>query len=235
VPPTPNLLLASLPKAAAAAIRPHLKLIELRFGEVVAESGSRIKTACFPLTAVISLVVELASGQMIETAMVGCDGVVNGGAALDGKMSLHKSIVQLAGSVLTIPAEDLAQLADDHAPLRALVIRNEQFLLAQSQQSVACNAVHDVESRMCRWLLRMRDLTDSSELTVTQDFLAQMLGVTRPTVSIIAATLQKAGYIRYRRGSIRVLDVAGLKEGSCECYESVRLQYERMLKPRKLS
>lgn len=228
-----NLILSSLPKAVAVAVEPHLKKVELRLGDIVAESGSKTKIVYFPLTGVISLVVELSSGQMIETAMVGRDGAVNAGAALDGQISLHKSIVQLAGSALVIPAQDLAKLADTHVALRTLIIRNEQVLLAQSQQSVACNAVHDVESRMCRWLLRMLDLTDNRELTVTQEFLAQMLGVTRPTVSIIAATLQKAGYISYRRGNIRVLNVAGLKDGTCECYDSVRSQYARMLKPRK--
>jgi len=111
------------------------------------------------------------------------------------------------------------------------LIRHEQVLFAQSQQSAACNASHSVENRMCRWLLRMRDLAGSDDLTLTQEFLAQMLGVRRPSVSIVASVLQKAGLIRYSRGNIRILDVKGMLEGSCECYATVKAHYQRLLSP----
>jgi CRP-like cAMP-binding protein len=196
---------------------------------VLAESGSQVQKAYFPHSGVISLVVDLSVGEMIETAMVGRDGVFNAASALDGKISFNKAIVQLAGEASVISADNLINVADEHKPLRSLLIRHEQVLFAQAQQSAACNASHSVEARMCRWLLRMRDLAGSDDMMLTQEFLAQMLGVRRPSVSIVAGTLQKAGFIRYRRGNMRVLDVEALKEGSCECYATVKAHYERLL------
>ena len=177
----------------------------------------------------ISLVVELGIGQMIETAMVGRDGVLNASSALDGRVSLNKAIVQLAGSAATMGIDHLRFAAEKSPPFRSLLIRHEQVLFAQSQQSAACNASHSVEARMCRWLLWMRDLADSDELSLTQEFLAQMLGVHRPSVSIVANTPQKAGLIKYARGRIRLSNTEGLLEGTCECYGAVKAHYERLL------
>ena len=166
---------------------------------------------------------------MIETAMVGRDGVLNGASALDGKVSFNKGIVQLSGVASVMEVEKLRSVADENKAFRSLLIRHDQVLFAQSQQSAACNASHSVEARMCRWLLRMRDLADSDDLTLTQEFLAQMMGVRRPSVSLVANVLQKAGFIKYRRGNIRILDVAGLKDASCECYGTVKEHYNRLL------
>jgi hypothetical protein len=174
-------------------------------------------------------VVELSIGDMIETAMVGCDGAFNAGPALDGKVSLNKAIVQLAGAGSTMEVEKLRSIANQHEAFRSILIRHDQVLFAQSQQSAACNASHTVENRMCKWLLRMRDLAQSDDLMLTQEFLAQMLGVRRPSVSIVANTLQRAGLIKYRRGHIRILDLAALEEGACECYATVKTHYERLL------
>jgi CRP-like cAMP-binding protein len=226
---SPNRLLASLPSGVYSALTPHLKIVELKFGDVVAEAGSAIRQVYFPYSGVISLVVELDVGSMIETAMVGHDGVLNAAPALDGKVSLNKGIVQMAGSAGTIEVNRLRQLANEFEPLRALLIRHEQVLFAQSQQSAACNASHTVEARMCRWLLHMRDFAGSDDLMLTQEFLAQMLGVRRPSVSIVASPLQKAGLIKYSRGRIRVLDVRGLKKEACECYDTVKAHYDRLL------
>jgi CRP-like cAMP-binding protein len=226
---SPNRLLASLPSGVYSALTPHLKIVELKFGDVVAEAGSAIRQVYFPYSGVISLVVELDVGSMIETAMVGHDGVLNAAPALDGKVSLNKGIVQMAGSAGTIEVNRLRQLANEFEPLRALLIRHEQVLFAQSQQSAACNASHTVEARMCRWLLHMRDFAGSDDLMLTQEFLAQMLGVRRPSVSIVASPLQKAGLIKYSRGRIRVLDVKGLKKEACECYDTVKAHYDRLL------
>ncbi|MFZ0102923.1 MAG: Crp/Fnr family transcriptional regulator [Pseudolabrys sp.] len=226
---SPNRLLASLPSGVYSALTPHLKIVELKFGDVVAEAGSAIRQVYFPYSGVISLVVELEVGSMIETAMVGHDGVLNAAPALDGKVSLNKGIVQMAGSAGTIEVSRLRQLANEFEPLRSLLIRHEQVLFAQSQQSAACNASHTVEARMCRWLLHMRDFAGSDDLMLTQEFLAQMLGVRRPSVSIVASPLQKAGLIKYSRGRIRVLDVKGLKKEACECYDTVKAHYERLL------
>jgi CRP-like cAMP-binding protein len=226
---SPNRLLASLPSGVYSALTPHLKIVELKFGDVVAEAGSAIRQVYFPYSGVISLVVELDVGSMIETAMVGHDGVLNAAPALDGKVSLNKGIVQMAGSAGTIEVSRLRQLANEFEPLRSLLIRHEQVLFAQSQQSAACNASHTVEARMCRWLLHMRDFVGSDDLMLTQEFLAQMLGVRRPSVSIVASPLQKAGLIKYSRGRIRVLDVKGLKKEACECYDTVKAHYGRLV------
>ena len=166
---------------------------------------------------------------MIETAMVGRDGALNAASALDGRVSLNKGIVQLAGSAGTLEVDQLRRLANELAVFRSLLIRHEQVLFAQSQQSAACNASHTIEARMCRWLLHMRDFADSDELMLTQDFLAQMLGVRRPSVSVVANTLQKAGLIKYRRGRMRLLDLKGLQKGACECYATVKAHYQRLL------
>jgi len=206
-----------------------LRTVELPHGEVLAEAGTIVKRVYFPHSGVISLVVEMSVGDMIETAMVGGDGVYNAASALDGKVTLNKGIVQLAGAASVMEIDSLRNITDEFKPFRSLLIRHEQVLFAQSQQSAACNASHTVEARMCRWLLRMRDLADGDDLELTQEFLAQMLGVRRPSVSLVANTLQKAGLIRYRRGHIRLLDIEGLKEGACECYATVKAHYERLL------
>jgi CRP-like cAMP-binding protein len=221
-------LLASLSSDVFSQIAPHLKVVELKFGDVLAEPGGPIRRVYFPFAGAISLVVELEVGTMIETAMVGRDGVLNAASALDGKVSLNKGIVQVAGSAGTIDVDQLRRLADEIKPFRALLIRHEQVLFAQSQQSAACNASHKVEARMCRWLLHMRDLSASDDLTLTQDFLSQMLSVRRTSITVVASPLQKAGLIKYSRGRMRVLDYDGLKKRSCECYETVKAHYERM-------
>jgi CRP-like cAMP-binding protein len=227
---SPNKLLASLPAKTFADIEPHLKTVELRLTTVLTEAGGPVQRVHFPHSGVISLVVDLSVGDMIETAMIGRDGVLNAASALDGKISLNKAIVQLAGQASAINVDKFRAIADDHPTFRSLLIRHEQVLFAQSQQSAACNASHSVEARMCRWMLRMRDLSGSDEMTLTQEFLAQMLGVRRTSVSVVASTLQKAGLIRYRRGKIQLLDIKGLKEGSCECYATVKGHYDRLLR-----
>ncbi len=226
---SPNRLLASLPADTFAAISPHLKIVELKFGDVVAKPGSAIRQVYFPYSGAISLVVELNVGTMIETAMVGRDGVLNAAPALDGKVSLNKGIVQVAGSAGTIEVNRLRRLANELEPLRSILIRHEQVLFAQSQQSAACNASHSVEARMCRWLLYMRDLAGSDDLMLTQEFLAQMLGVRRPSVSLVANTLQKKGLIKYSRGRMQLLGLKGLQKSACECYRTVKAHYQRML------
>jgi CRP-like cAMP-binding protein len=208
---SPNGLLAALPSNVFSAIAPQLKTVALTFGDVLAEAGSPVRQVYFPYSGVISLVVELKFGMMIETAMVGRNGAFNATSALDGKVSLNKAIVQMAGSAGTIEVNRLRRLANELEAFRSLLIRHDQVLFAQSQQSAACNASHSVEARMCRWLLYMRDLAGSDDLMLTQDFLAQMLSVRRPSVSIVASPLQKAGVIKYSRGRIRLLTLRHYK------------------------
>jgi CRP-like cAMP-binding protein len=226
---SPNRILNSLPQNIFAAMQSHLKPVELVFGDIVADTGQSIEQVYFPHIGVVSLVVEMEIGDMIETAMVGRDGVANGTAALDGKVSLHRAIIQVAGTGVAINPDTLRTLAMEFEPLHSLLIRHEQVLLAQAQQSAGCNASHTVEARMCRWLLRMRDLAQSDNLKLTQEFLAQMLGVRRTSVSLVAGTLQKAGFIKYRRGNIQIVDVEAIRSGTCECYEKVKSHYKRLL------
>jgi CRP-like cAMP-binding protein len=226
---SPNSLLASLPADVFSALSPHLKLVELKFGDVLAETGGAVRKVYFPYSGVISLVVELDVGSMIETAMVGRDGVLSAAAALDGKVSLNKGVVQLAGSAGVMEVDQLRRLAKEFEPFREILIRHEQVLFAQSQQSAACNASHTVEARMCRWLLHMRDFAGGDDLLLTQEFLAQMLGVRRTSVTVVASPLRKAGLIDYTRGRSRLRDVEGLKKEACECYATVKAHYQRLL------
>jgi CRP-like cAMP-binding protein len=146
-------------------------------------------------------------------------------------VALNTGIVQVAGEGSILDVETLRSLAERSAEFRTALMRHEQTLLAQAQQSAACNASHTIEARLSRWLLWTRDLSGSDALGLTQEFLAQMLGVRRTSVSLVANTLQNAGLIRYRRGRIEITDLDGLRAASCECYGRVKLHYDRLLGP----
>ena len=223
-----NQLLSSLPAADLAALRPHLKPVELPQDTILFEIGDPIDQVYFPNSGVVSLVVALASGETIECAMIGRESVVGGSSALGGPISLCKVIMQVGGSGSVLPADRLRRLADTSPACRTALLRDQQLILIQAQQSAACNATHTVEARLSRWLLRCRDVQGSEDLPLTQEFLAQMLGVRRTSVSVVANTLQDAGLIRYRRGHIRILDLEGLRETACECYETVKSLSERL-------
>jgi len=227
---SPNRILASLPENIFTALQPRLRTVDLPFGTVVAEIGQPVSQVYFPHSGVLSLVVEMEVGEMIETAMIGRDGVANAMAALNGHVSFHKAIAQVAGVASAIGVDTLRPFADEFPPLRSALVGHEQVLLAQTQQSAACNASHTVQARMCRWLLRMSDLTQSSDLSLTQEFLAQMLGVRRTSVSLVAGELQQAGLIKYKRGKIHLENIEEIRDCACECYEKVRLHYERQFK-----
>ena len=166
---------------------------------------------------------------MIEAAMVGKDGVVGASAALDGKISLSRAIVQMTGDAVMCDLEVLKKAAMQSQPLLSLLIRHEQTVYAQAQQSAACNATHHVEARMARWMLRARDLSGSETLPFTQEFLAEMLGVRRTSVSLVAHTLQQAGMIKYARGRIQITNLEGMQETACECYGTVNAHYRALL------
>ena len=229
MPQSPNRILNALPQNIFAAMEPHLRHEVLAFGDVIAEPGEPVRNVYFPFTGVISLVVEMNVGEMIETAMVGRDGVANGTAALDSKIALHKGIVQVAGDAMKMSPDVLRKLAHEFDPLQSSLIRQYQVLLSQAQPKTTSNSGHTVEARMCRWLLRMRDLAQSNDLKLTQEFLAQMLGVRRTSVSVVAGTLQTAGLLKYRRGNIHLVDLEQLEESACECYETVKGHYQRLL------
>ena len=183
----------------------------------------------FPLSAVVSLVVTLKGGETVEAAMVGWDGVVGASAALDGRISLSRGVVQLAGDIAVCSIEGLKSAAMRSPTLLALLIRHEQTVYAQAQQSAACLGSHHVHARLCRWLLRARDLAGSDTLNFTQEYLAEMLAVQRSSVTVVAHTLQAAGIIKYSRGKIYIVDAGALQDAACECYETVKRHYARLL------
>lgn len=224
-----NAMLSSLSAGDAAALRPHLKATHLQQKKVLFEAGDTIDTVYFPITAVVSLVVTLATGETTETAMVGKDGAVGIASALDGKIAMCRAIVQLGGDAMVCDPAAFKGAALQSENLISKIMRHEQTLFAQAQQSTACMANHEVDARLCRWLLRARDLSGSDHLPFTQEYLAEMLGVRRTSVTTVARTLQEAGMVKYSRGKIDILDVEGLREGACECYETVKEQYSQLL------
>jgi CRP-like cAMP-binding protein len=156
---------------------------------------------------------------------------VGASAALDGKVSLSRGIVQLSGEMVACNIDALKSAAMQSPKLLSLLIRHEQTLYAQAQQSAACFASHQVEARLCRWLLRARDLSESNDLPFTQEYLGGMLGVRRTSVTEVASELQQAGLIKYSRGKIQIVDADALKESACECYASVKALYEKLVGP----
>jgi CRP-like cAMP-binding protein len=230
LPRTSNRLLQALPEAEFEVLRPHISVVELARETMLAEAGAPLAYVYLPHSGVISLMVSLSEGQTVDVAMVGRDSVVGALAALDGGISLTDAVVRLPGTASIVGVADFRAAADRSAAFRTLLARHEQALIAQAQQSAACNASHSVEARLTRWLLRARDLWDSETLPLTQEFLAQMIGVQRNAVSIVAHELQRAGIIRYSRGQIEITNLEGLRETSCECYHAVKTQHDRLLR-----
>ena len=224
-----NHLLASLAADKIAALLPHLQPVELPPETVLFETGDTIQTVYFPLRGVVSVVVDLNAGETIETAMIGRDSLVGGSAAFDNQVSLNRAVVQVGGAASALNVDRFRELVQQSEPFRAKLARHEHFLLAQAQQSAACNATHALDQRLCRWLLRCRDLLDSDDIALTQEFLAEMLGVRRTSVTLVAGGLQKSGLIAYRRGHIRLLDHGGLLDGACECYGTIKAHADRLL------
>ena len=233
MPELSNMLLDSLSASDAASIAPLLKPVHLKSKQVLFTAGNTIKAVYFPTGAIVSLVIGLASGSTVEAAMVGRDGVVGASSALDGRISLSSAVVQLEGSSLMCEVGALRGTALQSHTFLSTLIRHEQTLFAQAQQSTACMANHEVGERLCRWLLRARDLCGSDTLNFTQEFIAEMLGVRRTSVTLAAKTLQEAGLIKYNRGQIQILDLAGLQESTCECYEAVKHHYALLIGPRQ--
>jgi CRP-like cAMP-binding protein len=229
MPNSSNLLLASLSESDAAALQPHLKSVHLEHEKVLFESGGEVVDIYFPTGSIVSLVVGLSSGEIIEAAMVGKDGVIGASAALGGNIPVNRGIVQLAGPAMMCSVDVLKSAAFQSQSLLSTLFRHEQTVYAQASQSAACMAAHHVEARLCRWLLRARDLADSDNLQFTQEFLAEMLGVKRTSVTLHARTLQQAGMIKYSRGRIQITDVEAMQETVCECYGTVKSYYQALL------
>jgi len=225
-----NYLLQALPAAEFEALRPHLEPAELAKETVLVEAGSRLTHVYLPHSGAISMMVRLSVGQAVAMALVGRDSVVGAATALDGGISLTDAVVLLPGDALILDVADFRAAAERSVAFRTALARHEQALFAQAQQSAACNASHSVEARLSRWLLHACDLCGGEKLPLTQELLAQMIGVQRNAVSIVAHALRKDGIIRYGRGHIEVTNLEGLRGTSCECYQAVKAQHQRLLK-----
>jgi CRP-like cAMP-binding protein len=223
-----NRLLQMLPAIDRAALNAHLKPAELIQGAVLAEPGDEIRNVYFPHSGIVSFMVGLDDGAMVQTFMVGRDGVVGAAQALDSKTSINKILVQVSGMASVIDRDPLRELMESLPKIGSVLAAHEQFLVADIQQTAACNARHTVEARMARWIMRMRDLV-GDDLPLTQEYLASMLGVRRSSVTDIATAMQEAGAIRYARGRLHVVDAKALGQLSCECHQTVQENYSSLL------
>jgi CRP-like cAMP-binding protein len=224
-----NRLLAALEPDDFAALEPHLFGVSLRQDQVLYEAGDPLRHATFPHDAVVSLVAVLKDGRSAEMAVYGREGALGLVSATMARQSFGRYIVQASGTASQIELERLHEVISTCPKVRQLVLRFTEAMMARVLQNVACNAVHNVEERCCRWILSMHDRLDRDTVPLTHEFLADMLGVQRSTVSSITRSLQEAGLIRQGRGVITVTDRAGLEQTSCECYGTVRRSFERLL------
>src|SRR5262249_27133184 len=211
-----NRFLATLPPHDFSLLAPHLRTLALERGVMLHDVGEQIEHVYFPHTGMASLVAVMQSGATVETATIGRAGVIG------ARTAMARAVVQLPGTAAWLSASHFHAAAVQSQAIRDLIVRYNDLLLAQVQQSVACNALHALEARLCRWLLQTHDCTDGNIIPLTQEFLGQMLGVRRTTVTIAARLLQGAGLIRYRRGHIQILDRPALEHISCECYAVIR-------------
>ena len=226
-----NRLLGALETASRKRIDPHLEPITLKLGAIVCEAGGLLKHAYFPQGAVLSLLTVLENGSAIETANIGREGAFGLFAAMYSRTSFNRCLVQLEGDMLRCPIELLQSEFKHSEHVRDLFVSYSETLLSQVQQTVACNAMHSTEEKMCRWLLMMHDRAEGEVLAYTHEFLSHMLGANRKSVTLAAQSMQAAGLISYRRGKIQVLDRPGLEKASCECYAIVRERFDAFLTP----
>ena len=219
--PLDNKLLSALPRGQFGLLAPHLTTHSLPQGLVLIEAGDEFEYVYFPHYGMISLLAVLKDGKAIETATVGREGVVGAMAGLGLYRSLVRGVVQIPIGLTRIPAVQFRKAASGSDAIRDLGIHYNEVLLSQARVTAACNAMHNVEARFCRWLLQSADRAGSSTVRLTQEFLAEMLGVRRTSVTEVASKIQIAGVINYSRGVINILDRPALERMSCECYQTL--------------
>jgi CRP-like cAMP-binding protein len=227
--PLENQLLAALPEAEWLRWQPKLELVEMPLGQVLYESGSKMAYVYFPTTAIVSLLYVLEDGASAEIAIVGHEGIVGVSLFMGGESTPSRALVQSAGKGFRLKADLMLQEFNRAGPALHLLLRYTQALITQMAQTAVCNRHHSLDQQLCRWLLLSLDRLQSSELVMTQELIANMLGVRREGVTEAAGHLQRAGLIEYRRGHITVLDRAGLEKRTCECYAVVKKEYDRLL------
>jgi len=233
--PGQNRILSSLTRDLQIRLLPRMERMSLSIRQVLYAADDPITHAWFPLAGVVSLVIALKSGETVEVATVGNEGVAGIPLLLGADRGPLKAVCQVAGQALRMRADNFRRSLDEHPEFAEIVRRYAQRMFDQVAQTTACNHVHGVQQRMCRWLLMTHDRVGADEFHLTQEFLAQMLGVRRPSVTVAAGQLQRAGLIRYRRGRIRISDRAGLEAGACECYDSLRGDLDRLFSARPAS
>lgn len=224
-----NRLLASLPADEYERLHPHIEKISFALGDVVYESGGQLDYVYFPTTAIVSLLYTMVSGASAEMGMAGNEGVVGIALFMGGETMPNRAIVQSAGAVIRIKARVLQEEFARGGKFQLLLLRYTQALITQISQTAVCNRLHTVEQQLCRWLLLSHDRVPEDEIIMTQELIADMLGVRREGVTVSAGRLQDAGAIRYVRGHIKIVNRPRLEEIVCECYRVVKDEFDRLL------
>jgi len=227
--PHQNHLLDALPRDDYERLEPHLELIPMSLGDVLYESGAELRYVYFPTTSIVSLLYVMEDGASAEIAVVGNEGILGISLFMGGDTTPSRAVVQSAGHGFRLKAVLLKNEFGRFGPTMHLLLRYTQALITQMAQTAACNRHHSVDQQLCRWLLLSLDRLASNQLSMTQELIANMLGVRREGVTEAAGKLQDAGLISYRRGTITVLDRPGLEARSCECYQVVKTEFDRLL------
>ena len=232
--PNSNLLFEALPDEALARLLPHLNLVDLPLGKVIYEPGIELKQVYFPLPGcIISMLCVMENGSSAEIAVSGKEGMVGIALFMGGDSTTSRAVVQSAGQAYELSGAMLKKEFERHTELQYLLLRYTQALIAQMSQTAVCNRHHSVDQQLCRWLLLSLDRLSNNELTMTQELIANMLGVRREGVTEAAGKLQDLGLIHYSRGHIKIIDRAGVEARVCECYAVVKKEYDRLL-PEKI-
>jgi CRP-like cAMP-binding protein len=229
--PRDNHLLAALPQAERDRLFPLLKLVSMPLGMVVYESGAALRHIYFPTNSIVSLLYVMKDGSSAEIAVVGNDGAIGVSLFMGGETTPSRAIVQSAGFAYRLTSTRLKQEFNRHGELLHILLRYTQSLITQMAQTAVCNRHHSLDQQLCRWLLLSLDRLSGNQLQMTQELIANMLGVRREGVTAAAGKLQKLGIIRYMRGKITVLDRPQLEKHSCECYAVVKRETDRLLTP----
>ena len=225
----PNGFLTALSADDYELIRPYLRTVDLPHDAVLVETGETLKHAYFPHRGVISLVVELAKDEHVQVAMIGRDSLLGTLSIMGDASALNTALVLVPGVASVVDLDPLRIAADQSSTLRTSLTRHGLAVYVQVQQTAGCNTAHPVESRLSRCLLHTHDLSGDSRLLLTQETLAQMIGARRNSVSLVAHSLQQADFIHYSRGHIQIINLDGLRKTACECYATVKAQYDRLL------
>jgi CRP-like cAMP-binding protein len=224
-----NHLLGTLPTKVYERLSPHLIRLSFALGDVIYEPGERLKHVYFPISCIVSLIYTMSNGASAEMAVVGAEGIVGFAVFMGGGSTPNRAVVQSAGDALRMRASVLKDAFGRGDALHQILLRYVQALITQMSQTAVCNRHHSLEQQLCRWLLLSRERLRSDEVVMTQELIANMLGVRRESVAHAAKHLQSLGFIRYERGHIAILDQSGLEATVCECYRVVKDEYERLL------